>query len=103
MTEPLDSLDAGLAAAFGPDSAPATVDDSVLHALGFPAGSLPRVQLRDPSTEPPSRRERWRHLLHQRLARGDSMPKIAQEMAAEAGVTPKTVYLWIKSIKTPSK
>jgi serine/threonine-protein kinase len=45
-------LDAGLAAAFGPDSAPATVDESVLHALGFPADSLPRVQLRDPGTEP---------------------------------------------------
>jgi hypothetical protein len=52
MTEPHDALDAGLAAAFGSDSAPATVDESVLQALGFPGDALPRVQLRDPGTEP---------------------------------------------------
>jgi hypothetical protein len=52
MTEPRDPLHAGLAAAFGPDSAAATVAQSVVRALGFPADSLSRVQFRDPGAEP---------------------------------------------------
>jgi serine/threonine-protein kinase len=47
-----DPLDAGLAAAFGPDSGPPIpAGASVLHALGT---SLPRVHLRQPPEEPES-------------------------------------------------
>jgi Protein kinase domain len=45
-----DPLDAGLAAAFGPDSGPPIpAGESVLHALG---ASLPHVHLRPPPQEP---------------------------------------------------
>jgi eukaryotic-like serine/threonine-protein kinase len=49
---PPDALDAGLAAAFGPDSEPPVVGgSSVLEALGASLPQLPRVQLRELSTE----------------------------------------------------
>jgi tetratricopeptide (TPR) repeat protein len=47
-----DPLDAGLAAAFGPDSGPPLpASGSVLQALGASLPDLPRVHLREPATE----------------------------------------------------
>src|SRR5262245_56510730 len=49
---PPDPLDAGLAAAFGPASdLPVAAGASVLEALGASLPQVPRVQLREPSTE----------------------------------------------------
>src|SRR5271165_6692666 len=48
-----DALDAGLAAAFAPDSGPPLpANDSVLKALGVVLPEVPHVQLREPPTEP---------------------------------------------------
>ena len=52
VDETPDPLEAGLAAAFGPDSGPPLpAGGSVLRALGASLPSVPRVQLREPYTE----------------------------------------------------
>src|SRR5262245_24446830 len=48
-----DPLEAGLAAAFGPDSdLPPLAGATVLKAWGASLPQVPRVQLREPTTEP---------------------------------------------------
>jgi serine/threonine-protein kinase len=78
------ALDAGLAAAFGPDSGPPIpADSSVLKALGARMPEVPRVQLREPQTEaatpvplpgtsemPAAPDEAGRYRLHGEIARG---------------------------------
>src|SRR5262245_17289865 len=79
-----DALDAGLAAAFGPDSGPPlSAGNSVLRALGAVLPEVPRVQLRDPdsgahapvvrprSSEMPQGHDpAGRYQLHGEIARG---------------------------------
>src|SRR5689334_22914991 len=78
------ALDAGMAAAFGPDSGPPIpAGASVLQALGAAVPEMPRVVLREPQTEaeapasrpqpselPPGQAPAGRYELHGEIARG---------------------------------